>query len=182
MPPSAETAALAADLTPWPEVLEDEREYHASARYARDREYWRERLRDRPEAVTLSGRTPGWPVATVGSIGTLPRAVVARLEELGSAGNAGLPAVLFSAVALYLSRMTGSHDLVLGMPVAARTSTKLRRTTGVCRECSAVAIEGGFRKELRGAGPGDRQTDPRGVSPPAVPVERIAQRSRADGQ
>ncbi|MBS0419578.1 MAG: hypothetical protein JSR66_17855, partial [Proteobacteria bacterium] len=124
------SAPAPAELTPWSEVLEDEREYYASNRCERDRVYWREQLQNLPEAVTLSGRAPGWPGASVGSVGSVPRALVARLEALGAAAKASLPAVLFASVALYMSRMTGKRDLVLGMPVTGRTNARLRRSAG----------------------------------------------------
>ena len=118
------------DLTPWSEVVGDEEEYRSSPLFHRDRRYWNELLRTRPEAVTLSGRQPGWSNATVAAVGTIAGSTVSRLEELAARRRTSLVAVLYSAVALYLSRVTGCCDLVVGMPVAARTNSKLRRSTG----------------------------------------------------
>jgi amino acid adenylation domain-containing protein len=136
-----ERASAAVELTPWAEVLRDEREYRASARCERDRAYWRERLRDRAAPVTLSGRPPGWPSAALGSTGSIPRVTLTRLEELGSACGTNLVAVLFSAVAAYLSRMSGCRDLILGMPVAARTNATLRRTAGFVANVVPLRLE-----------------------------------------
>jgi amino acid adenylation domain-containing protein len=118
------------DLTRWSEVLDDERHYYNSHSCERDRNYWRDQLRDRPAAVTLSGRTPGWPGPTVGTSGVLPRALVAQLEAIGAPSNARLPAVLSAVVALYLTRMTGQRDVLLGMPLSGRVSARLRGTLG----------------------------------------------------
>src|SRR3569833_2094418 len=76
-----DTAPPAVAMTPWSEVLEDEREYYASARSSSDRDYWRKQLLDRPELVSLCGDAFGWPAMAVGSSGVLPRSLVARLED-----------------------------------------------------------------------------------------------------
>jgi len=118
-----------ATLTPWPEALREELEYDDSDRFQRDRLYWSERLRNLPDPATLSGRLPEWPKSTVSVRACLRGATIRGLEELGGSSGASLAAVLFSAAALYLWRVTGERDLVLGMPVDARTSIRLRRST-----------------------------------------------------
>ena len=56
---------------------------------------------------------------------------IGRLERLGAAYRASLSTVFSAAAALYLSRMTGATDVVLGMPMAARTNPKMRRVVGL---------------------------------------------------
>jgi len=56
---------------------------------------------------------------------------------------------LYAAVALYLSRVTGLCDLILGMPVAARTNSKLRRSTGFVANVLPLATECRSRRDLR---------------------------------
>jgi amino acid adenylation domain-containing protein len=119
-----------AKLTPWSDVLRNEVEYQSSAQYGRDRAYWHERLRDRPPPLTLSGKSPSWPIGTVTDTGTIPRSIIVQLEALGAARKTGLMTVLFSAFGLYLFRVTGHTDMVVGMPVAARPDALLRRAAG----------------------------------------------------
>src|SRR5262249_22232778 len=121
--------AAAADLTPWSEVLQDEEEYRGSERAASDREYWRAQRRGRPDAATMSGLPPEWPAATLQCSGCIPQPIVAKLAALGATHRTSLSAVLLAAIALYLSRLTGKRDVILGMPVAARTSSRRRRST-----------------------------------------------------
>lgn len=123
-------AAPSETLTPWPEVLDDELAYRQSDRFQRDRAYWRERLANRPETATLSGRPPAWPQSTLRTQVRVQGSTMARLQELGDANGASLVAALFSAAALQLLRLTGERDLILGMPVNARTSASLRRSSG----------------------------------------------------
>jgi amino acid adenylation domain-containing protein len=123
-------AAPPGTMTPWPEVLRDDLEYRASARFQRDRSYWRERLASRPEPAILSGRPPGGSRSPLSTRACVQGSTMARLEELSAACGTSVPAALFSAAALYVWRLTGERDLLLGMPVSARTSARLRRSPG----------------------------------------------------
>ena len=123
-------APAAPPLTPWPEMLQEEAAYRASTRYSRDREFWIKQLQGRPEAVTLSGNAPSWPTATIEREASIPRSTFLRLDELGTACNVGVAGVLFAALAVYLSRLSGQRDLLLGMPLSARTGPKHRGSTG----------------------------------------------------
>src|SRR3569833_1890888 len=147
----------AAELAAWSEILVDERRYYSSDSCARDRNYWQEQLQDRPHALTLSGRLPGWPGTTVGSGEILSHSLVRQLEAIGAANNAWLPAVLSSVVALYLTRMTGQRDVLLGMPITGRTSAKRRLTTGVIANVVPLRLTGDpfmtFAELLKPAGP-----------------------------
>jgi amino acid adenylation domain-containing protein len=113
------------------ELLEEDASYHRSDRYARDRDYWREQLASRPEAITLSGRAPHWPGGVLKREAIVHGAKVERLERLGAACGASLSAVMMAAVAIYQGRLTGTADLILGMAVSGRTNPKMRRVVGM---------------------------------------------------
>jgi hypothetical protein len=142
--------------TTWRDFLRDEAEYARSARHDRDRTYWREVLKGYPDPVTLSGKSPTWPDQAVESVGSIPRGLVALLVKLGAAHNCTLAAVILAATAAYLARMTGARDIIIGMPVAARTSPKLRRVVGFLSNVVPVRVgvveDASFSSLLRHAG------------------------------
>jgi amino acid adenylation domain-containing protein len=119
-----------AERTSWRGFLRDEASYRSSTRHDLDRNYWLEQLRDYPAAVTLSGQPPCWPDEVVTAVGSIPRSTVVALGKLGAAHNSSSVAVLLAVTAAYLSRITGATDIVVGMPVAARTSPQLRHVIG----------------------------------------------------
>jgi nonribosomal peptide synthetase DhbF len=112
-------------------LVEDETAYLGSRRHARDRDYWRDHLANRPDIATLSNRSPHWPGAAIKSEVIIPGSIVERLERLGTAHGASLSAVIMAAVAIYQARITGVSDLILGMPVSGRTSPMMRRVVGL---------------------------------------------------
>ena len=113
------------------ELLQENDAYAISTQLDRDKLFWRAQLAGRPDPLTLSGRRPDWSDELIHSAGALPRTTAAALERVGQAHGASLAAAITAATAVYLSRMTGSRDVVLGMPVAARASPKLRRIVGL---------------------------------------------------
>jgi len=117
-------------LSLWSDVVADTEQYRSSARCERDRAYWLEQLSGLPPPVTLSGRSPAWPKDTLASHGTLAGATIAKLEALGATCRSGLVGVLYAAAALYLARIAGERDIVLGIPIANRVGNLLRRSTG----------------------------------------------------
>ena len=110
-------------------LLEAERNYRQAEHFSRDRDYWLNILKDRPVAATLSTGPVSPNPGVIQITGWIPRAV--DLESFGRTyGSSGAAAIL-AGVALYLYRMTGARDLVLGMNVAARIGDHPRRAVGL---------------------------------------------------
>ncbi|AFA72186.1 putative non-ribosomal peptide synthetase [Gordonia polyisoprenivorans VH2] len=103
-------------------------EYRASTRYITDRDYWRDRLADMPIPASLAHRSgPPAPVSRAISA-AIPDATMTALEHAATTHRSTVPAVIATALAAYLSRATGRDDVILNLPVAARTTAALRRT------------------------------------------------------
>ena len=113
------------------DLLEADEAYRASGQQARDRSFWCDELTGRSAPCTLSGRAPVRGNRQIHASLVLPHAVGQELTRLGHAHGASFAAVIMAATATYLSRLTGTFDLVLGMPVSNRPSPKLRRVIGL---------------------------------------------------
>ena len=104
-------------------LLDEDAAYRASEQFACDRQYWSEHLADRPEPVSLGGHTVaqsngGFLRHTV----YLERSIVRELRAVADRIGASLPQIITTATAIFLHRLSGAADLVLGLPVAARSS------------------------------------------------------------
>jgi amino acid adenylation domain-containing protein/thioester reductase-like protein len=114
--------------TPEP-LLAADRAYRASERFEKDRRYWSQRAADLPDPSTLAVR-PGEPAAYSVVVGTdLTPDRVATLDH--AAAGAGATTVLVAAFGAYLARVSGTTEVTLTLPVAARTTAALRRTAGL---------------------------------------------------
>ncbi|MGW6521224.1 amino acid adenylation domain-containing protein [Streptomyces sp. NPDC054962] len=118
----------------------EEAAYLASERRDRDRDHWTRRLADLPEPARLTRRTAP------------PRAPFLRhTVELGpldaealSAAAAGLGItradLIATALAVYLHRMTGTDDLVLGMATMSRLGSAALRTPGTASDVLPLRV------------------------------------------
>ncbi|MFD0969297.1 non-ribosomal peptide synthetase [Plantactinospora endophytica] len=113
-PPASRFGALA-------EVLASDAVYRGSARYDRDRAYWLATLADVGEPSRLA------PVAAPPGHSDLRATVwldpdrVRRLREAARSTGTNWSTVVTAAFAGYVQRITATDDVVLGLPVAART-------------------------------------------------------------
>ncbi|QNP61754.1 non-ribosomal peptide synthetase [Streptomyces genisteinicus] len=101
-------------------LVDAERAYRASAQHTADRAYWHGRLAGRAEPVRLVERGPGLVGRRLRRTTELSAAHTARLRAAADACGVRVSRLLVAAVAAYLHRVSGAHDLVLGLPVTTR--------------------------------------------------------------
>ncbi|HEX6244067.1 MAG TPA: condensation domain-containing protein, partial [Polyangiales bacterium] len=95
--------------------------------------YWRERLADAPALLELPTDHPRPPVQTYrGAMIPVELApeLLARLEALGRSEGATLYMTLLGAFQVLLGRYAGSDDVVVGSPIAGRTSGEVEELIG----------------------------------------------------
>lgn len=145
----------AADLRTLQQI---DNEYHASSRHQQDRAHWAERLHTRSAAVTLTDKVAAPSVRS--------RVVRAALTEetadrLGASGS-DAAARIVAAFACHLARTTGRKEVLVDIPVSARTTAVLRRSGGMLANVVPVlasvraddtvgTLVGRIRLELTGA-------------------------------
>ncbi|MEU1980659.1 amino acid adenylation domain-containing protein [Nocardia sp. NPDC019395] len=120
--------------TPLAELYAGETEYRNSARCAGDRTYWREILDGVGEVVSLSSVANVPTTAVAGrrlSTATLSDATEAAVAAAAGQSDTSNPVLFAAAMACYVRSMTGENDVVLSLPVSARTTVSLRRSAGV---------------------------------------------------
>ncbi|MEV0358619.1 amino acid adenylation domain-containing protein [Nocardia sp. NPDC050697] len=121
-------AAKADDLR---SIVAADRAYRESGRFATDREYWLEHLAGMADPVSLAGRVAavdGHPALVSGA---LPESTAALLDSVAAAVNSGVAPTVVAAFGAYLAAMTGAPEVVLSLPVSARTTASLRRSGGM---------------------------------------------------
>ncbi|MEV0549264.1 AMP-binding protein [Nocardia salmonicida] len=116
---------------PLQKIVEADLAYRTSTRFETDREYWRDHLAELADPVTLAGRdaeVDGHPNRVSGA---LPAETTALLDSVAAAVNSGVAPTVVAAFGAYLAAMTGAPEVVLSLPVSARTSATLRRSGGM---------------------------------------------------
>ena len=106
--------------------------YRASGQLDADRRYWREALAARPEpgSLTLSSRPSSKPGHFLRATAYVPSSCEMALRTLAARSRTTLARVMTAATAMFLHRLAGADDVVIGVPVAAR-SADARRIPGM---------------------------------------------------
>ncbi|MFD0269308.1 amino acid adenylation domain-containing protein, partial [Streptomyces sp. NPDC127106] len=107
-------------FVPLQDVVDNDAAYRASDRFAADRRYWVQRLDRLPAPVRL-GRAPAHPDgATLCTRLTPEHSGSAAVRAAAERTGARWSRILIASTALYLHRLTGARDLLLGLPVTGR--------------------------------------------------------------
>ncbi|MFI5887016.1 amino acid adenylation domain-containing protein [Streptomyces sp. NPDC051554] len=120
-------------LAPVSVLFEDEGAYRASADRAADEAYWRETLARPPAPLDFGGR---------GTAGARSRATVRATQPIGPAGTealreaarglrTSLSGLVITASAVYVHRVTGAEDFLVGIPVLGRPGSRRLRIPGM---------------------------------------------------
>ncbi|MBB2942548.1 enterobactin synthetase component F [Actinoplanes lutulentus] len=108
-------------------LAEDERAYIASDRFADDRRFWLDRLKNTREPVTLSQRPAPTSHRYAHRHIELPESTADELRAAADRLGVTWAEAAYAITALYLHRITGEADLTLGMPVSGRLGTGAAR-------------------------------------------------------
>ncbi|WP_280242010.1 non-ribosomal peptide synthetase [Nocardia abscessus] len=112
-------------------IVEADLAYRSSERFNADREHWLAHLDGMADPVNLAGRTAGVNGHPSRVAGALPADTAELLHTVADQVSSGVAPTLVAAFGAYLSAMTGAPEVVLSLPVSARTTATLRRSGGM---------------------------------------------------
>ncbi|MEU1544735.1 amino acid adenylation domain-containing protein [Nocardia sp. NPDC005745] len=112
-------------------IVEADLAYRSSERFGTDREHWLAHLDGMADPVSLAGRTAGVNGHPSRVAGALPADTARLLDAVAEQLSSGVAPTVVAAFGAYLSAMTGSPEVVLSLPVSARTTATLRRSGGM---------------------------------------------------
>ncbi|WP_405677192.1 condensation domain-containing protein [Streptomyces sp. NBC_00868] len=129
-PPGTLEQAIAADTA-----------YQAGEEFAQDRRFWLDRMAGWGEVVALTDWHPTRTQASHRESGHLAPADLDALRSAARDLDVTWPEVVMAAVAVWLHRATGVRDLVVGLPVTARTEPLLRRVPAMLTNVVPLRFE-----------------------------------------
>ncbi|WP_442972628.1 amino acid adenylation domain-containing protein [Rhodococcus sp. Rp3] len=116
---------------PIADILDVEAAYVGSKRQDTDRQHWLERLADLPESVSFVDHEAPLGVPARRANSELDADTAAAVSALAHDANSTDVPIVLAAFGAFLARTTGVVDVVLSLPVSARTTAALRRSAGV---------------------------------------------------
>ncbi|MFJ7073617.1 amino acid adenylation domain-containing protein [Streptomyces sp. NPDC098781] len=123
------------------DLVADDLAYRAGEQYDIDRAHWSGLLADRPEPSTPAGRTALPSRTFLRASAWVPDEVTARLRTRAAELRATWPELIVAAQALYVSRVTGRPDIVLGLPLMGRMGSVALRVPGMVMNVLPLRLE-----------------------------------------
>ncbi len=126
-----ETAPLTPPRHSLRELVESDTDYTGGPDCRADREYWLAELGGVTEPATLSESAPTNGRVQIRHSRDMGEDLMARLRRAVRETGVSPHAILTGAFALYLAKMAGADDIVLGFPVHARVRSTARSVPGM---------------------------------------------------
>ncbi|WP_405495650.1 amino acid adenylation domain-containing protein [Nocardia sp. NBC_00511] len=136
------TEPVISRATPLATIYADENRYRDTTRFVSDRDYWLEQLAGAGEPITLSGNAIA--ISDAGrrrATAVLAPHVETAISEAATAFGSNSSALFVAALAGYVRAVTGTQDVVLSLPVSARTTVALRRSAGVVSNVVPIRVQ-----------------------------------------
>lgn len=125
----------------WTTAAADDQAYQASPAWGADQQFWQDKLQALAAPISLCPRPfKKMDLSVPGSVGTeISRDDYNAITKWGVAHGRSAYAGFAAAVVVYLSRMSGSHDVCIGSPTSGRTK-KSRTTIGMLANAVPVRV------------------------------------------
>ena len=118
-------------------------EHFEGGEYAQAERFWRTELADVPAALPLPTDRPYPAVQTFAADGldaAIDQSLAAELRQVAARHGTTLFAVLLAAYAAVLARLTGERDLLVAVPMAARTRPETESVIGLFMNTVPIRI------------------------------------------
>ncbi|ONM50457.1 non-ribosomal peptide synthetase [Nocardia donostiensis] len=140
--------------------------------------YWTTQLADLPDELNLPSDRPRPPAQSFAGGTTefiVDAAVHAGLTELARVHNATVFMVMHTALAVFLSRMSGTEDIAIGTPIAGRGEAELDDLIGMF--VNTLVLRSQVRPDLSFAEllAANRETGLRAFANADIPFERLVE-------
>ncbi len=112
------------------DLMDLEHAYHTSSHFQHDRQYWLALMQNAPAPVSLVNQQSRCSDIVRRTL-AMSRQESQRVRDLARQHDVSLAQLFTALTAIYLYRMTGQNDLVMGLPVTARMSRHHRSLAGM---------------------------------------------------
>ncbi|WP_334026392.1 amino acid adenylation domain-containing protein [Nocardia terpenica] len=137
------TEPVVSRAVPLAEIYAEESRYRDSEQFCVDREYWRAQLEGVGAPFRLSTSSNAATVPDPGrhlANEVLGKSLERTLDEATTAFGTHRASLFVAAVACYVRATSANPDVVLSLPISARTTAALRRSAGVVSNVVPIRV------------------------------------------
>lgn len=112
--------------------LHSNEEYERSDRFEKDKAYWNNKFETLPEMTVLKPQKSGEnSVSARRKTLVTPVKLSNKIREFCSTNNLSVFTLFMAALSIYINRVTGNEDIILGTTILNRTGLKEKETSGM---------------------------------------------------
>ncbi len=124
------------------DFIHDEQEYLASKRFKYDQQYWNDRFSELPEPTVMKQKkTNYFSTKAKRKAYVIPSKTSTSIREYCLESGVSIFSLFLSALAIYINRITNKKDIIIGVPVANRTSLASKSAFGMFVSTVPLRIE-----------------------------------------
>lgn len=117
------------------DYINSEKDYLNSEKFAKDKEFWAEIFETIPEVATIPSLKPDSSKELDSSskrkLFTIPKETISLINDFCKPRKASVFNFFMGVVSLYLSRVSGLDEFVIGTPILNRSNFKEKQTAGM---------------------------------------------------
>ena len=122
-------------------VVREDAAYRASAQFLADRQFWRDLMADCPEPPSLSIQAMSSATPWLRQTAELSSDAAGKLQDFARQLELSAPQAVTMAVAIFMHRLTGTEDVVLGQLTTGRMSPVARRTPAMAMNVAPLRLQ-----------------------------------------
>ncbi|OAB38471.1 amino acid adenylation domain-containing protein [Paenibacillus glacialis] len=112
-------------------IMDEESKYLGSEQIESDRQFWTSRFADEPEVVSLANKASRTSRSFIRQSAKLTPAGINGLQVAASQTGSSWPEIVMVATAIYVHRLTGASEVILGLPMMCRLGSASLRIPGM---------------------------------------------------
>lgn len=129
-------------MTSYIEYIREEEEYLHSKRFEYDQQYWLSRFRELPEPTVIKQKkTNYFSTKAERKAYVIPARLSAQMRSFCHTAGISPFSLFLSVLAMHINRITGKKDIIIGAPVANRTSLHAKGAFGMFVSTVPIRIE-----------------------------------------
>lgn len=127
------------------DYINHEKKYLSSNKFEKDREFWKIYLENRPDSITIPNfkkiTNQEFSSKAKRKIFHFPSSLIKKMNNFCHLHNISLFNLFMAVYSIYIGRINGSSDFILGTPILNRTSINQKNTMGMFINTVPVRIK-----------------------------------------
>lgn len=117
--------------TSYIDYIKSETDYLSSPRFFEDQLFWNNQFKDIPDTISFKNKTNKDSTRAKRKTFIVPNRLALKIQDYSQKNRTSIFSLFLTALSMYLNRVTGMDNQIIGIPVLNRSNAKERKTSGM---------------------------------------------------